>query len=60
MSTTEDRRSIAGHIINWEARRDSKGRLTVYILPEGDGGGKYEVAGINERYHPKKAAELRA
>jgi len=24
----------------------------VYQIPAGDGGGKYEVAGINDRYHP--------
>jgi len=47
-------------IVNSEARRDSKGRLQVYQIPAGDGGGRYEVAGINERYHPEAARELKA
>lgn len=46
-------------IANHEARRDSQGRLSVYILPPGDGGGAFEVAGICERYHPEKAEALR-
>jgi hypothetical protein len=39
--------------VNWEGRRDKKGNLSVYALPEGDMGGDYEVAGINDRYHPE-------
>jgi hypothetical protein len=50
----------AQRIVQSEARRDSQGRLAVYNLPARDGGGRYEVAGINERYHPQKAAELAA
>lgn len=50
MSTPEQRLSFAKDIINFEARRDSHGHLTVYHLPANDGGGRYEVAGINERY----------
>lgn len=46
-------------IVSSEARRDSKGRIAVYQLPKADGGGSYEVAGINDRYHPAKASELR-
>ncbi len=46
-------------IIDFEARRDKAGHLAVYSLPANDGGGSYEVAGINEKYHPKEAAELR-
>ena len=46
-------------IVNFEARRDAQGHLRVYILPAGDGGGRYEVAGINDRYHPREAARLR-
>jgi len=46
-------------IVNWEARRDSRGRLKVYTLPSGDGGGKYEIAGINERYHPVAVIHLK-
>lgn len=43
-----------------EARRDAKGHLAVYYLPANDGGGTYEVAGINDRYHPVEAAKLKA
>ena len=39
--------------VNWEGRRDKKGNLLVYALPAGDMGGDYEVAGINDRYHPE-------
>lgn len=42
-----------------EARRDSAGNLMVYTLPKGDGGGAYEIAGINEKSHPAKAAQLK-
>jgi hypothetical protein len=42
---------MAAAIVNFEARRDSKRHLMVYKLPKGDGGGRYEVAGINERYN---------
>ena len=51
MSTQEQRTRMAKSIVDFEARRDGKGRLAVYALPEGDGGGRYEVAGINDRYH---------
>lgn len=46
-------------IVNAEARRDSKGRIRVYQLPAGDGGGTYEIAGINDRYDPQMAPHLR-
>ncbi len=60
-TTTSDLRLKMGlAIVSFEARRDSKGRIAVYKIPSGDGGGSYEIAGINDRYHPKKAAELRA
>ena len=39
--------------VDWEARKDAQGYPVVYKLPSGDMGGKYEVAGINDRYHPK-------
>ena len=51
MSTQEQRTRMAKAIVEFEARRDPKGRLAVYDLPAGDGGGRYEVAGINDRYH---------
>ena len=43
----------ARRIVDYEARRDAGGRLKVYHLPSGDGGGEREVAGINVRYHPE-------
>jgi hypothetical protein len=50
---------MAARILNFEARRDSEGHIMVYNLPSADGGGSYEVAGINQRYHPEEAAKLR-
>lgn len=58
-STPEDRRRMMDFIVGAEARRDKLGRLRVYKLPAADGGGTYEVAGINDRYHPEAAAKLR-
>ena len=46
-------------IVNAEARRDAKGRIAIYKIPGGDGGGTFEVAGINDRYHPATAEHLR-
>ena len=46
-------------ILNWEARRDKQGRLAVYKLPSGDGGGTFEVAGINDRFHPVESRRLK-
>jgi hypothetical protein len=59
MSNPTDRLRMAGKIVDFEARRDSQGRLKVYNLPPGDGGGRYEVAGINDRFHPTEATALR-
>jgi hypothetical protein len=56
--TDEMRRRMVHEIYKDEARRDDKGRLSIYKLPKGDGGGKYEVAGINERFHPVEAKQL--
>ena len=39
--------------VEWESRKDKQGNLAVYRLPSGDMGGNYEVAGINDRYHPE-------
>ena len=58
-STATDRRAMMDFIVGAEARRDKLGRLRVYRLPAADGGGTYEVAGINDRYHPQAAAKLR-
>jgi lysozyme family protein len=58
-STATDRRAMMDFIVAAEARRDKLGRLRVYKLPAADGGGTYEVAGINDRYHPAAASKLR-
>lgn len=42
-----------------EARRDRHGKLIVYKLPAADGGGTFEVAGINDGYHGPMAEHLR-
>lgn len=39
--------------VDWESRRDRRGNLSVYALPSGDLGGNYEIAGINDKYHPE-------
>ena len=39
--------------VEWEGRKDKQGNLAVYKLPIGDMGGNFEVAGINDRYHPE-------
>lgn len=55
------REGMAQWILNVEARRDKEGRLRIYKLPRGDGGGSFEVAGLNDLYHPdaaKHAADL--
>lgn len=57
MSTADQREKFARSILHFEARYED-GHLAVYELPAGDGGGTYEVAGINERYHPVEAARL--
>jgi hypothetical protein len=44
--------------IQWEGRRDKQGNLEVYKLPSGDMGGSFEVAGINDRYHPEAFKEI--
>jgi hypothetical protein len=39
--------------VEWEGRKDKQGNLAIYKLPSGDQGGSYEVAGINDKYHPE-------
>ena len=39
--------------VDFEGRKDKQGNLAVYKLPSGDMGGNFEVAGINDRYHPE-------
>ncbi len=59
MTTPEQRLRMAATILAYEARRDPKtNKLIVYKLPKADGGGGFEVAGINERYHPEMARTL--
>jgi hypothetical protein len=55
---TKSRLQMAQWIVNQEARRDAHGRLKVYNLPANDGGGRFEVAGINERYDTAKCLQL--
>lgn len=57
MSTPEQRQAIATFIYNHEARIVDN-HLSVYMLPPGDGGGTYEVAGINDKNHPEEARAL--
>lgn len=47
-------------ILREEARRGKDGKLKVHKLPAADGGGAYEVAGINVKYHPEEARKLKA
>lgn len=58
MTAPQERLKMAHFILEFEARRDRLGRLSVYKLPPGDGGGTFEVAGINNRYHPEEARQL--
>lgn len=46
-------------IVNLEARRDENGHIRLYELPANDGGGRWEMAGINSRYHPEALERLR-
>lgn len=52
--------SALKYTVNWEGRRDKQGNLMVYQLPSGDGGGTFEIAGINNRFHPQAAKEIAA
>jgi len=56
---TSRRTRMAKKILDYEARRDSRGNLAVYALPTSDGGGTVEVAGINNKYHPEEFSKLR-
>jgi len=55
-----DSNHAAWHVVNLEARRDQSGYPILYELPANDGGGRWEIAGINERYHPDALARIRA
>jgi hypothetical protein len=58
-STLAQRLEMARFIVSVEARRDKNGNLRVYKLPAADGGGTYEIAGINDRFHPDAARRLK-
>jgi hypothetical protein len=45
-------------IVKFEGRYVN-GKLQVYYLSEANGGGSFEVAGVNDRYHPTTATRLR-
>ena len=55
----DSRAAMGRKIVKSEARRDANGNLRVYMLPATDGGGKYEIAGINEKYDTQEAARLK-
>lgn len=57
-ATATRRLAMARHIVNFEARRDAAGHIAVYKLRPEDGGGRYEVAGINEKYHKTECDAL--
>jgi hypothetical protein len=59
MLTKSQATDVAQWIVNAEARRDKQGKLRVYRLPASDGGGAFEVAGVNDRYHADMAHRLR-
>jgi hypothetical protein len=46
--------------VDFEARKDEQGYPAIYKLPSGDQGGSYEVAGINDRYHPEAYKRISA
>lgn len=56
--TADMRRRMAKKIIQFEGRFVN-GKLAVYHPPANDGGGAFEVAGINVNYHPAMATRLR-
>jgi hypothetical protein len=58
MSPQEKRLEMGRQIVLFEGRYKD-GKLQMYKLPPGDGGGEWECAGINSRYHPQECAKLR-
>jgi len=59
MDSQEARQLMGLEIVRQFEGRYKNGKLQVYMLPAGDGGGAFEVAGINDRYHATKANILR-
>lgn len=58
-TTPQQRTELAQQIVNLEARRDAAGNVRIYKLPKSDGGGNYEVAGVNDKYDPVEFPKLR-
>jgi hypothetical protein len=58
MTPAEKRHQMGAEIVRFEGRYED-GKLQMYKLPPGDGGGTYEICGVNDRYHPTEAAKLR-
>jgi hypothetical protein len=58
MTPAEERHAMGAAIVSFEGRFKD-GKLQHYKLPPGDGGGRGEVAGINEKYHPQQYAKLK-
>ena len=59
MVRTPSAASIADSIIRSEQRLDKNGNLAPYKLPDADRGGTHEIAGINNKHHPKEYAHLK-
>jgi len=50
---------FAGFVFDHEARKDKQGnRPALYELPANDGGGRYEIAGITERFDLETVTRL--
>lgn len=58
MASPTDRLRMAREIFKSEVRRDKGGHISVYVLPPDDGGGQYEVAGLNEKYNKEVVDHL--
>jgi hypothetical protein len=58
MTPAEKRHAMGKAIVEFEGRY-KEGKLQMYKLPSGDGGGTWECAGINSKYHPQECAKLR-
>ena len=52
-NNTNPLKMAALQTVDFESRKDNYGNPKIYELPSGDMGGRYEVAGINDRYHPE-------
>lgn len=59
-AVADSQKDIYNIMLSQEIRRDSSGRPMVYQLPAADGGGTYEVAGLNDKYNPAEAQALKA